>query len=151
MKVHARSKQHINTVFQHLITHSSGHGFHQVNIPRTGHQRAGGESRAIKGLVSAFARRVDTESRGTVAERRHGDAQAGDGTGIARHIRDVGSHPCSANQEGHFLFQGQCLKDFFDIVGTKHECASVSLRKGSPATGKAKQNGKEQSFHGISI
>ena len=84
VQIDARGENDVGAIFQHFVTHGRGHIFHQRNVPRTGRQGAGRESRAIESLVGAFTPRLDVEAGRAVAEYRHGDAETLYRTGVTR-------------------------------------------------------------------
>ena len=132
--VHTRGEEDVHAVFQDLVAHGLGHLLHHFRIPGAGKEGSHRETGTEVGVAVTLAGRLDAEAGRAVGQDGAGNAQALDGTGIARRTGDLPGNaggdavhdgsPGAAYEQGGFLLQGHRLQDFLDVV-----FAELRLRK----------------------
>ena len=134
--VHARGEEDVHAIFKHFVTHGFRHLLHHFRIPGARKEGSHRETGAVVGVAVTLAGRLDAQAGGAVGQDGAGNAQAFDGTGVARRTGDLPGGtggdavhhggPRAAHEQGGFLLQGHRLQDFFDVV-----LAELRLREGA--------------------
>ena len=154
VNVHTGGQEHVHAIFQHFITHGLGNFFHQGKVPGTGQQGSHRETGAIIGIAVSLAGGLDAQAGRAVGQNGPGDAQALNGTGVARCTGNLpgrtGSYSVhhsgtgATHQQGGFLLKGHGLQDFFDVVFTQ-------LRLGAGHQGHTQGCKNQKDFFHISV
>ena len=119
-------KDDVDAVFKNFVAHCRGHLLHQVHVPGGGDKRADRETGTVERVGSTLAGGLDTEAGRAVGENCVGNAETGDGAGVAGsagHLVDEAGGDtlhhrglCAADEQGRLLFKGHRLDDLIDIV-----------------------------------
>ena len=130
MQVHARTENHVATVFLGLVSDGLTYLAHQLRIPCRSETRADREGCGIIGLIGALARGVDTYTSRTVGQHGSRDAKAGYcGRGSCGACHEVGLTAyngigreevvSTSHKEFCFLLKGHRFQYLVDIIGAE--------------------------------